>query len=183
LTPRESLSVARQVDSRQLAVVMVVLVLSGIFSRFFLSEYLLFSQSDSLENHVFWKVAKPDQTARWQHVMLRPALTDPIIPDPGKITLFKKAACMEGETVRRDGLHFYCIAQDGFQYDLGMTKQITKDGRRLTPWLFERGRSAREIVPAGHVFVVGRPAPESYDSRYFGPVPKERICGYIKPLL
>jgi len=174
--------VVKPVDFKALVVV-AILILSGLFSRFFLSEHLLYSPSDSLDNRVFWKIGKPDHVERWQHVMARPLPTDPIIPDPGKITLFKKIACMEGETVRRDGLHFYCISQDGFQYDLGMTKLETRDGKRLTPWLAERGTSAREIVPADHVFVIGRSAPESYDSRYFGPVPKERICGYIKPLL
>lgn len=172
----------KPVDFKNIAAVMVILVLAGLFSRY-LSAHLILSSTDSLDNHMFWKTAAPDHRVRWQHVMVRPELTDTIIPDPGKITLLKKVACLEGETVRRDGLHFYCVAQDGFQYDLGMTKLATKDGKRLTPWLGERGKSAQEIVPADQVFVVGRSVPESYDSRYFGPVPKERICGYIKPLL
>lgn len=39
-----------------------------------------------------------------------------------------------------------------------------------------------EVVPPGHVFVMGS-APNSFDSRYWGPVPLERIIGRGEALL
>lgn len=174
----------KQVDFNQaiqIAVVMVVLVISSLIARY-LSAHLIFSATDSLGTHVFWKTEPPKRIERWQHVMVTPNPADPIIPDAGKVTLLKKVACFGGETIRRDGLHLYCVDRSGFQYDLGVTKLATKDGKRLTPWP-AGGQQARAVIPSGQVFIVGLPTPDSYDSRYFGPISKERLCGYIMPLL
>lgn len=39
-----------------------------------------------------------------------------------------------------------------------------------------------EVVPPGHYFVLGS-APNSFDSRYWGPVPQERVIGRAEALI
>lgn len=63
----------------------------------------------------------------------------------------------------------------------GRDGRIWIDGRPLDePYLIEGidvGTFAPETVPDGHVFVMGDNRENSRDSRYFGPVPMEKIVG------
>jgi signal peptidase I len=43
----------------------------------------------------------------------------------------------------------------------------------------EESVSRTVVIPAGHFFIMGDHRGDSYDSRYFGPIPKENILGKV----
>jgi len=93
---------------------------------------------------------------------------------PRPVNVTKYALCMPGESLtmiekpsphdpaKRDG-YYYC---DGVL--LGVSKPFGRNGKRLEH-LHWQGR-----LPAGRVYV-GSHHPSGFDSRYFGPVPLERL--------
>lgn len=147
------------------------------------ARYVTFSISPSAGAHFFLRVRCPEKPARWQCVEVIPDPHDPFIPHPGEFHLVKHIGCLPGETVIRRGLVFWCRTRDGQLLFLGKTKLKAHDGRRLTPFTFAPRKEVTEYrLPGKSLFLVGDLQPHSYDSRYFGPVPDERVVSCLKPL-
>lgn len=120
-----------------------------------------------------WAVrASPGRIAKGDYVMFM--LSHPLAgPKPVNVT--KHALCMPGERIsliekpslmdphRWDGWYF-C----GNQL-LGVSKPYGKNGQRLDHW-----RPAGGLIPPGMVYV-GSHNPDSFDSRYYGPVALDRL--------
>jgi conjugal transfer pilin signal peptidase TrbI len=88
------------------------------------------------------------------------------VPSPldREITLVKRVGCVSGEHLRSDDNdNYYCNSSY-----LGHARQSTRTGQKLVPFRFNG------IVPPGQLFLVGD-HPDSYDSRYFGFVDRNRI--------
>jgi len=113
----------------------------------------------------------PGPIAKGDFVMF--TLSHPLAgPEPVNVT--KYALCMPGESLtmierpsphapaERDG-YYYC---DGVL--LGVSKPFGRNGQRLEH-LHWQGR-----LPVGQVYV-GSSYPSGFDSRYFGPVPLDRL--------
>lgn len=156
---------------------LVVVLLPALVIYPFVSHFR-FSFSDSVGARLFWKKECPEPLERWDLVEILPDPNDPFIPKPGRFgrpfCLIKRIGCLPGEIVERVGLHFWCRAPE-MKYDLGLTKLKSRKGEPLTPYTYGDGDTKRFMVPDGSYFVIGNLTPHSYDSRYFGPVEKERI--------
>jgi len=145
--------------------------------------HLAISFTDSVGGHIFWRKDCNEVFHRWDLVEVVPDPEDPFLPNSHgqPIRLIKKIACFPGETVLREGLRFWCKGKDT-TYDLGLTKLKTRDGKPIQPFSFTKGERYEFMVPEDTYFLLGKPDPGSYDSRYFGPVEKERITGCFKQL-
>ena len=92
-----------------------------------------------------------------------------VIDMPGESALLvKRTVALPGETVEVLG------------------GQVFINGRPLDePWAIRQGGPdyPETRVPEGHIFVLGDNREQSRDSRFFGPVPVERIRGHVALIL
>lgn len=139
-----------------------------------------FSFTNSCGAHFFWKIECPVKLRRGLYVSVTPTKNDPYLPEYVRY-LMKRIYCLPGETVERKGLHFWCRTRE-MKYDMGLTKLKTRKGKAIRPFTYGAGASANYTLAGDEIFVLGLPVPASYDSRYFGPVKRERIEGCYKAL-
>lgn len=85
--------------------------------------------------------------------------------------LVKKVGCLPGQYLKVTMHEADC---NGIK--VGNVRQVTKEGKPLTPALYDG------IIPEGRLFLLGEHY-FSYDSRYFGLVPYEWIQGKITVVL
>jgi signal peptidase I len=88
------------------------------------------------------------------------------VAEPGVNDLVKRVIGLPGERISSRG------------------NQVLINGRVLAePWLSKNeplGRAiAPQVIPKGDYFVMGDNRPDSYDSRYFGPIPGRLIVGRV----
>lgn len=90
---------------------------------------------------------------------------------PEGVPLLKRIAALPGQHVCRHGVH---VTIDGKH----VANALSRDrlGRALPVW---RGCC---LVPAGMLFLINAPA-DSFDSRYFGPIPAAGMIGHALPIL
>ena len=168
-------------DVRRLVSLLLVTALVGIVIWFFLA-HVSYSISPSVGAHIFWRTTCPAKTERYQLVEVIPQSNDPFLPFT-KARYAKHIVCLPGETVIRKGLEFFCKTKEGMIISLGKTKLKARDGRPLRPFMYDQGEEASYKLKKDEFFVIGDKSPHSYDSRYYGPVPKERIAKCLQPLL
>lgn len=157
----------------------LLLVCATSLLAWVITQHFRFSFTNSCGSRFFWKVECPKALPRGQYVAVVPP-DNPYVPDYVR-SLMKRAWCFPGETVIRHGLHFWCRAGK-MRLDMGQTKLRTRDGKPIKPFLYDQGESANYTLGDHEYFLLGRPIPGSYDSRYFGPVGPERIEGCFEPL-
>lgn len=90
---------------------------------------------------------------------------------PPSVPLIKEVAALPGDTVCRDGL---AITINGSR--AGSARARDRVGRALPVWHGCRTIGAHEI------FVMNVRAPDSFDGRYFGPVPRDHVIGRARPV-
>jgi type IV secretory pathway protease TraF len=87
------------------------------------------------------------------------------------VPLIKHVAALPGQIVCRSGrkITVDCIAE---------AEALDRDarGRKLPVW------QACRKIQSGEVFLMNAGVPDSFDSRYFGPVPDSTIIGSATPL-
>ena len=165
-----------------MAVISIVLVVLLVVGGRVVASRFVFSYTNSVGYRFFKRVKCPPVIPRWQFLEVIPNSEDPFVPHVGWMHLIKKAGCLPGETVVRRGLDFWCPTPEGLQIGLGRTKLKARDGRPLVPYTYGSGPEARIKIRNGSIFVVGDLQPHCYDSRYFGPIPRERVFSCLKPL-
>jgi conjugal transfer pilin signal peptidase TrbI len=92
------------------------------------------------------------------------------VTDGTLVKVIKRVGCEAGEDLRVENLDYYC----GEEF-LGRGKEMTLHGAPISVFVFNGA------VPEGQVFVIGD-HPDSYDSRYFGFVPRASFKARAFPL-
>lgn len=90
---------------------------------------------------------------------------------PKGLPLLKRVLALGGTQVCRSGAD---IIAYGMSY--GQARERDSQGRPLPDW-----RGCRQIAE-GEAFFMNWDAPDSFDSRYFGPLPLETVIGRAIPL-
>lgn len=90
---------------------------------------------------------------------------------PKGVPLLKRVLALGGQTVCRDGLD---ILAYGAAY--GRARERDSVGRGLPDW-----QGCRRIAD-GELFLMNWDAPDSVDSRYFGPLPRSSVIGRAVPV-
>lgn len=108
-----------------------------------------------------------------QYVVIQTDSADPFAK--GRL-ITKKIGCAPGETLKIAGDDYFCREEY-----LGKAKHYSKTGVPVKPFNPCGSVVCEQVVPDGMYFVVGTHK-DSYDSRYFGFVPKEKIVARVIPL-
>jgi len=90
---------------------------------------------------------------------------------PLTVPLVKRVAALSGTTVCADG---HKVIVDGRH--VADRLSVDRQGRPLPAW------SGCRLLGADEIFLLMEDVPDSFDSRYFGPVPVEAAIGRLSPL-
>jgi conjugative transfer signal peptidase TraF len=90
---------------------------------------------------------------------------------PIGVPMLKRVLALPKQTVCRNGL---TIAVDGV--DVGQAYERDGRGRPLPAW------HGCRIIADGDVFVMNWQSPDSFDGRYFGPLPASAVIGRAVPV-
>lgn len=90
---------------------------------------------------------------------------------PRGVPLLKRVLALAGQTVCREG---FDIIAYGWRY--GAARERDSRGRPLPVW------QGCRVVPSDAAFLMNWDAPDSFDSRYFGPLPLSSIVGRAVPI-
>ena len=90
---------------------------------------------------------------------------------PIGVPMLKRILALPGQTVCRSGL---AIAVDGIA--VGTARERDGRGRPLPGW------QGCRVLPAGDIFVMNWQSAESFDGRYFGPIPASAVIGKAVPV-
>lgn len=90
---------------------------------------------------------------------------------PGGVPLLKEIAALPGDTVCREGS---LITING--KPAGIARDSDSSGLALPEW------QGCQTIAADALFVMNRRAPDSFDGRYFGPLPRALLIGRASPV-
>lgn len=90
---------------------------------------------------------------------------------PVGVPMLKRVLALPGQTICRTGL---TVTVDSIE--MGDARERDGRGRPLPVW-----RGCR-VVAADDVFLMNWQSPDSFDGRYFGPVPVTSVIGYALPV-
>lgn len=90
---------------------------------------------------------------------------------PDGVPLLKEIAALPGDTVCRQGRSITINGEAA-----GSAHVQDSRGRPLPGW------SGCTVIAADELFVMNRRAPDSFDGRYFGPLPRARVIGRASPV-
>ncbi len=90
---------------------------------------------------------------------------------PIGVPMLKRILALPGQTVCRTGL---TIAVDDIE--LGQARERDARGRPLPVW------QGCRLLSAGEVFVMNWQSADSFDGRYFGPIPASAVIGKAVPV-
>jgi conjugative transfer signal peptidase TraF len=90
---------------------------------------------------------------------------------PSGLPMLKRVLALPGQTVCRTGL---TIAVDGIE--MGQARERDGPGRPLPVW------QGCRTLGAGEIFVMNWQSADSFDGRYFGPIPASAVIGQAIPL-
>ena len=145
---------------------------------FILPSKLVIGYGDSVKYTLFWKVSK-DEFSYDDYVVLKMPKEDPFAKG---MNIVKRVGCKEGDELLIEGKAYYCLRKgEGKAIFLGEAKERTRTGVKVNQFNPCSDNPCRVRVPSGHIFVIGDHK-DSYDSRYFGWVPYERVIVVAKPI-
>jgi len=149
-----------------LSFLVLVLALAG---RYYTENvgYFVFTTSPSLKHKFFYVDLRRKEPKRGEYIAFW-LYPDKIISE--KQRSIKEVVCFPGDILEVRGRDYYC---NGVY--LGRAKERSRKGVSVDNFKWNGP------VPEGMYFVKGV-HPDSYDSRYYGFVSKERIIGVGRPL-
>ena len=156
----------------------VVIFLFLAIPGFILPSKLVFSFGNSVKYKLFWKVSQ-DELSYDDYVVVKMPKEDPFAKG---VNIVKRAGCLAGDELLIKRKDYYCIKKGEKEpVFLGMAKERAKNGMKVNQFNPCGNEECRIKVPEGYLFVIGDHK-DSYDSRYFGWIPYERIITVAKPI-
>ncbi len=144
-----------------------VLVCAGIT----LPRYFSYSFTDSLSANLFlFKKGTPENLKQGEYVVFPITIREDLVKHCNPCRITKIVACVPGQTLKTEGENFYC---DGKH--LGFAKKTSMKGVPVKQFVYN-GK-----IPENKFFATGE-SKDSYDSKYYGLVEKEKILGTVVPL-
>lgn len=125
----------------------------------------------SLKHRIYWLTRNPDKVVRGDYVLFHHKELAAKVGMKKSEEMLKVIGCNEGDQLTVDAeKKFYCNGEY-----MVRAKDISLKGEPLQHFVFNG------LIPKGVMFVMGQHK-DSYDSRYFGFVDKNRILAKAYPI-
>jgi type IV secretory pathway protease TraF len=161
-------------DSKQKKRLAVYIALSLVVCVFMktIGERIAYSYTDSVGYNLFYyKKGTPSELKKGDMVVFPISINEKLVPNCNPCRLTKIVGCAPGQRLTTNGKQFFC---DG--HYLGTAKDESIHGVPVSHITYNG------IVPENQYFLTGT-CKDSYDSKYFGLIPKNQIVGTAIPLL
>jgi signal peptidase I/conjugal transfer pilin signal peptidase TrbI len=157
----------------------IVIIISLLaIPGFILPSKLVFSFGNSVNHKLFWKIFQEDLSYD-SYVVLKTPKEDPFAKGEN---IVKRVGCLPGDELLIKGKDYYCIKKSKKELIfLGTAKERSMTGVKVNQFNPCGENPCRIEVPKGYIFAIGDHK-DSYDSRYFGWVPYEKIIAVAKPI-
>lgn len=150
------------------------IVVLAAASLLFADDPVIYNHSPSLPAGFYLRTASEPARGRLIRFAMPPAAAA-YARDRGNdisdVTFLKPIAAADGDRVCRDGP---TVSVNGAM--AAVARDLDSQGRPLPAW------SGCRTLVTGEVLVLATGAPNSFDSRYYGPVPASHILGVYRPL-
>jgi len=143
-----------------------------VFLGYALVSNLAVSYGNSIDKKLFWKV-NSEKIERGDYVLVQTDRED--IFAKGHI-IAKIIGCSEREVLEIEGDEYYCNGDY-----LGRAKHQSRTGITVKPFNPCGTVYCLYKIPENQYFIIGTHR-DSYDSRYFGPVRKDKILARLLPI-
>lgn len=169
-----------------IAILLSLLVVTGFYQQ---SWRLLYNVTESMPTG-WYLLERESPRAEW----LLPGTSvayHPVIPNWARLrynykpehTFVKAIGAVPGEVLHTEGRHVFACptvtaAQDPRKPDCRELGEVLEEDSKGRPMPFEHPWKAH-IIPEGYYYLYAGRRPGSFDSRYQGLIPQERILGRI----
>jgi type IV secretory pathway protease TraF len=165
-----SLNVKKMSSKKLVAMAVAYTLIVGIGIQ--VPKYLSYSFSDSVgHNLFFFKKGTPEKIENGDFVIFDLKVNPSLVPNCNPCKVTKIVGCVSGQKLTTEGPRFFC---DG-KY-LGTAKESSSKGVPVKQFEYNG------LVPQNQFFTTGTSG-DSYDSKYYGFIKKEKIEGTAIPVL
>jgi conjugal transfer pilin signal peptidase TrbI len=127
-------------------------VLAVALAVMFVESHLVIPATPSIRWHALWIAPGAIAKGDYANVVIK----NDVIDADDAVKLTKRVACVAGEHLKYENGQHFCNGEW-----LGRTLPVTREGRRLSAFVYDGP------IPAGKVYLAGENY-RSFDSRYFG---------------
>ncbi len=151
--------------------VRVLLIVVAIVMGFEIPRHFVVTLSPSLKHRIYFKngFIRDKDLKRGAYVLAE--IETDIVENCRHCVVHKRIGCAAGERLSVEGRDYFCNGEY-----LGTAKGNTLTGKQLNAYTHSG------VMEEGRVFLIGEHK-DSLDSRYLGPIPKEKINALTIPLL
>lgn len=154
---------------KMIGLVLVTFVL--VYTGMNIPKYFSYSFTNSLSSNLFlFKKGMPEDLKPGEYVIFPIKIRGDLVKNCNPCKITKIVACIPGQTLKTEGDKFFC---DG-KY-LGCAKKQSMRGMPVEQFVYN-GK-----IPENKFFATGE-SQDSYDSKYYGLVEKQKIVGTAIPI-
>jgi len=145
-------------------------ILSIMYAGFAIPERITVTVSNSVQHRIFYKqtVFEKEDIKKGSYVMAE--LYSDVVSECRPCLIVKRVAGVSGDLINVRGLEFFCNGKY-----LGKAKTHTKKGKLLESY------KTSELIPDNKIFLMGD-SPDSFDSRYYGPMEIKHVKAIARPV-
>ena len=148
----------------------IIGILVIMFAGFEIPKRITVTVSDSVKNRIFYKQTLFDSRDIKQGAYVQVELFSKVVSECQPCLIIKRVAGIPGDLITVHGKDFFCNGEY-----LGKAKEYSMRGTPLESY------TITGLVPDHKIFLMGD-SPDSFDSRYYGPMEIKHVKAVVRPI-